>query len=317
MCTGIRFVDSNGKMFMGRNLDWNVGYGQKVVVTPAGYQRTFAYEKAPEKSPAIIGPCIVVDNMPLYFDCANEEGLGIAGLNFPGDGYAQYEEAPIEGKINVAAYEFPLWVASNFTTVDEAEAVLSNVAIVAKPIGGFPISLLHWIIGDATRSIVVEYQADGIHIYRDDVDVLANQPTFPWHMEHLRSYLNLRSDFMGSVKWGNAELTPYGSGGQMVGMPGSFYSPDRFVRVAYLNTHYPVKTDEHDNVIRLFRTLQGVQMIDGGAQMSDGTFEITLYTGGFSAASNTYYMSTYDDPAIQAYPMSDAPADGTELYVFD
>ena len=37
MCTGIRFTDSNGSMYFGRNLDWTQGYGERVVVTPTHF----------------------------------------------------------------------------------------------------------------------------------------------------------------------------------------------------------------------------------------------------------------------------------------
>ena len=50
---------------------------------------------------ACVGMGIVVGGVPCYFDCANEAGLAIAGLNFPG--YAQFAEAPEKGAVNVAA----------------------------------------------------------------------------------------------------------------------------------------------------------------------------------------------------------------------
>lgn len=316
MCSGIRFTDDAGNMYFARNLDWCCGYGQKVTVTPHGYDKPYVFGAKALNGYATIGPCIVIDDVPLYFDCSNEHGLGIAGLNFPG--YAQFEAAPIEGKVNLAAYEFPLWVARNFKTVDEVEAALANVAIVAKaPSDKFAVALLHYIIADKDRSIVVEYMADGMHVHHDDIDVLTNQPTFDWHVEHLRSYMNLGNEYVGSVTWGKQELTPYGSGGQLVGLPGSTYSPDRFVRVAYVNSHYPTKTGEADNVSRMFHTLASVAMVEGEARMEDGTFETTVYTGGFSSATNTYYMSTYEDPAIKSYPMADANLDGRELHVFE
>lgn len=314
MCSGIRFVDDKGGMYAGRNLDWEVGYGEGVTVTPRNYERKYAFEPA-GKGNAVIGTCIVVDNLPLYFDCGNEKGLYIAGLNLPG--YAQYEKDAVAGKTNIAAYEFPLWVASNFATVDEAEAALQNVAIVAKQVNEhLPVSLLHFLICDAQRSIVIEYLPDGMHIHHNPVDVLANQPTFDWHMEHLRSYLNLSPEFVPSVKWDKAELTPYGSGGHAVGMPGSTYSPDRFVRLAYYNTHYPVQTGEDANKIRLFRTLGQVEQVLGGGFMEDGKSEYTIYTGGYSAPAKTYYMSLYEDPTIKEYPMSDADVESAELYNF-
>lgn len=313
MCTGVRFSDDNGNMYFGRNLDWSTGYGQKVVLTPRGYSYKSAFlgEMKPQHG-AIIGMAIVVENTPLYFDCANEAGLAVAGLNFPG--YASYAPEAIDGKTNVAAYEFPLWLVMNFKTVDEAEKALRNVAIVAKPINEqFPVSQLHFIIGDAKRSIVVEYTANGMEIYHNDVDVLTNQPGYGWHKENLRNYLNLFPQMPKEVKWRGTRMTAFGSGSLMRGIPGDYYSPSRFVRVAYLNTHYPVKSTEEENVSRLFHTLTGVAMIDGAAEMGDGKSELTIYTGGYSSATKTYYYNTYENPQIISVAMNDHNLDSSEL----
>ena len=313
MCTGVRFGDDNGNMYFGRNLDWSTGYGQKVVLTPRGYSYKSAFlgEMKPQRG-AIIGMAIVVENTPLYFDCANEAGLAVAGLNFPG--YASYAPEAIDGKTNVAAYEFPLWLVMNFKTVDEAEKALRNVAIVAKPINEqFPVSQLHFIIGDAKRSIVVEYTANGMEIYHNDVDVLTNQPGYGWHKENLRNYLNLFPQMPKEVKWRGTRMTAFGSGSLMRGIPGDYYSPSRFVRVAYLNTHYPVKSTEEENVSRLFHTLTGVAMIDGAAEMGDGKSELTIYTGGYSSATKTYYYNTYENPQIISVAMNDHNLDSSEL----
>ncbi len=312
MCTGVRFADGKGNMYFGRNLDWSVPYGQKIVVTPKGYKYNSAFLGEMSMKYALIGMGIIQENVPLYFDCGNDAGLAIAGLNFPG--YAQYETSAVDGKTNVAAYEFPLWVAMNFSTVDEVEEALKDVAIVARPINDkYPVSMLHWIIGDAKRSIVVEYTDKGMEIFKNDVDILTNQPGYAWHQENLRNYMNLNNQFPAKVEWGKAEMTPFGSGSLMRGIPGDYYSPSRFVRVAYLNTHYPVKDTEEENVSRLFHTLAGVAMIDGAAAMGDGAFEKTIYTGGYSTATQTYYYNTYEDPAIKSAKLSDFDVNGAEL----
>lgn len=314
MCTGIRFTDTKGRMFFGRNLDWSCSYGEQVVVTPRGYARSWAFDDAGRGSceHGIVGMGIVAEGLPLYFDCANEVGLAVAGLNFPG--YARYEESPVEGKVNVAAYEFPLWVVSRFETVDELEAALANVAVVAKPVNErYPVSMLHWLIGDARRSIVVECTEAGTQVFRDDADALANQPGFAWHRENLRNYISLTNTFPKAAKWRSAELEPYGSGSGMRGIPGDYYSPSRFVRAAYLNANYPDKETEGENVLRLFHTLGGVSMIDGAALMGNGFFERTLYTGGYSAATRTYYFSLYEDPAVKYVSLADHNLEGGEL----
>lgn len=312
MCTGIRFNDANGNMYFGRNLDWSTSYGQRIVITPKGYKYSSAFLGEITPKYALIGMGIVEENTPLYFDCGNEVGLAIAGLNFPG--YAQYEKDALEGKTNISAYEFPLWIAMNFSTVDEVEAALANVAIVSKPINEkYPVSLLHWIIGDKTRSIVVEYTSAGMQIFHNDVDVLTNQPGYAWHKENLRNYMNLTSPQPEKVTWGKAEMTAFGSGSLMRGLPGDYYSPSRFVRVAYLNTHYPAKTSEEENISRLFHTLAGVAMIDGAAAMASGDFEKTVYTGGYSAATKTYYWNTYEDSSIKKSTLSDYDINSNEL----
>lgn len=312
MCTGVRFSDGQGNMYFGRNLDWSVSYGQKVVIVPRGYKYQTAFLGENANSPALIGMGIIVDEMPLYFDCANENGLAIAGLNFPG--YAKYEEVPIGGKTNVAAYEFPLWVALNFKTVDELIKTLPNVAIVAKPINGqYSVSQLHWLVGDAKRSIVIEYTDRGMEIFEDEVDVLTNQPGYEWHKENLRNYLNLFSQMPKEVRWRGAEFTALGSGSLMRGLPGDYYPPSRFVRAAYFNTHYPDKTTEAENVSRLFHTLAGVAMIDGAAAVLNGSFEKTIYTGGYSARTKTYYYNTYEDLSIKSVAMMEYDLDSAKL----
>ena len=46
MCTGVRFADEDGNMYLGRNLDWSFSYGEKIVVTPRGYRRVFYCERS-------------------------------------------------------------------------------------------------------------------------------------------------------------------------------------------------------------------------------------------------------------------------------
>lgn len=314
MCTGVRFNGAEGSMYFGRNLDWSCGYGEKPRVMPKGFLVRYQFMDDTPAAHAAVGMCVDYQNYPMFFDCGNDAGLAVAGLNFPG--YAAYADAPAEGKTNVCAYEFPLWVAATFASVDEAEAALANVAIVGASAGeGLGVSYLHWIIGDATRSIVVESRADGMHVMDDPVDVLTNQPSLEWHLENLRSYVTATSDFPANAQWGRAELAPYGAGAGMHGIPGDCYSPSRFVKAAYLNANYPAKSGEKDNVIRMFRTLEGVAMVEGAARMGNGDFERTLYTSCFSGQTGRYYWSTYDDPAIRYVSLADAAGAPADLLV--
>ena len=206
-----------------------------ILVTPRGYQYDYVYGTEGKNEPnAVIGVGVVMADRPMYFDCANEHGLAIAGLNFPG--YASFAHEPVEGTENVATFEFPLWVARNFDSVDEVEEALKNVTLVSQVVPGQQESLLHWFIGDGTRSIVVEQMSDGMHVHHDDVDVLTNQPTFDFHMENLRNYMCVSNEMAEPTTWGKAELSAWGAGVSMHGIPGDVSSPFAF-RTRRLHQH--------------------------------------------------------------------------------
>ena len=313
MCTGIRFTDRSGAMYFGRNLDWTQGYGERVVMTPPAAHVPPAFERTGdlERGHAVIGMGIVVEGLPLYFDCGNDAGLAVAGLNFPQS--TRYAPVAVEGRTNVAAYEFPYWVARNFSTLDEVRKALGDVAIVAKPVNEqLPVASLHWLIGDATGSVVVECLDGGLRVHENDVDVLTNEPDFDWQRTNLRNYLTLSEDEPAVAPWGRASLAPFGTGMGMQGIPGDYSGPSRFVKAAFVNTHYPVQEGERENVMRLFRTLGSVVVPDGCARMGDGAYERTLYTSCFSASSMTYYHAAYDDLEIRAYPLSSCDLSGTK-----
>ena len=333
MCTSVRFTSTNGSLYFGRNLDWESGYGEQPVFTPRNWNGAWAFEDAQSRqgkassgdgicrnaqecdgahsARAVLGMAVIAQNIPLYFDCMNEDGLAIAGLLFAG--FANYEACAIEGKTNIASYEFPLWVARNFSTVDQVKEELGRVAIIGKSIAGMEPSQLHWMIVDASQSIVVEYTEDGMHVYDDPVDVLANQPAFDWHVENLRSYYMVRPDVPDTTCWGKARLEAYGSGAGMRALPGDYYSPSRFIRAAYLNAHYPAVESETDNVARLFHTLQSVSMIEGASRMKSGNFEKTIYTSGYSQETGSCYYNTYDDFTLKRCRISDFDRNGDEL----
>ena len=315
MCTGIRFVDADGAMFFGRNLDWTQGYGERVVATPAAAEIPAAFERPrdPAARHTVIGMGIVVDGIPLYFDCGNDAGLAVAGLNFPQS--ACYAAKARAGSVNVAAYELPFWIARSFSSVDEVREALRTATVVAKPVNEhFPVANLHWIVGDATGSIVIECTADGTRVWENDVDVLTNEPDFGWHRQNLRNYLTLSDGEPAHTAWGAAKLVPFGSGMGMQGIPGDYSGPARFAKVAFVNNHYPTQEGEAANVTRLFRTLASVAVPEGSVRMADGSFEKTLYTSCFSAETLTYYHAAYDDLAVRAYPLAACDLSRMEPY---
>lgn len=342
MCTAVRFVDTKGNLYFGRNLDWTSDYGERIVVTPAEASVASAFENppifhdsssfksysAPDKhstveicststnyseildhpSYTVIGVGIIQEKIPLYFDCANEMGLAVAGLNFSqSTAYmdAKEAEASKAESYYVAAYEFPFWVARNFASVKTLKEVLNRVVIVGKPLNEqLPVAKLHWIISDAKECIVLECLEDGLKIWENDVQVLTNEPEFGWHRQNLRNYISLNINDPSSNNWADANLIPFGSGGGMQGIPGDYSSPARFVKASFVANHYPIQQNENNNVVRMFRTLGSVAVPKGCVQVEGGcsndrpeapSFEKTLYSSCYSSKTKTYYFQRYED----------------------
>ena len=83
MCTAITYTTKDH--YFGRNFDLEYSYREEVTVVPRNFP--FRFRRAGECAShyALIGMAFVQENYPLFYDAVNERGLGMAGLNFPGN----------------------------------------------------------------------------------------------------------------------------------------------------------------------------------------------------------------------------------------
>ena len=188
MCTSILYSPKDH--YFGRNLDYEIAYGQKVVITPRNYEFEFTDLPVEKSHYAMIGVAALADNTPLYCDAINEKGLGVAGLSFAGQG-KYFPEAT--NKKNIASFEFISYLLATYETVDQVKeslinANISNVSFAKNT----PASELHWLVGDKTgKSIVVESDEKGLHIYDNPVNALTNAPLFPEQLTNLANYASV------------------------------------------------------------------------------------------------------------------------------
>jgi len=69
--------------------------------------------------------------------------------------------------------------------------------------------------------------------YNENVPgVLTNAPTFDWHEINLRHFVNLKAMSARPIRVGASVLSPIGSGSGLLGIPGDWTPPYRFVRIA-------------------------------------------------------------------------------------
>ena len=311
MCTAIIYKTKDA--YFGRTLDIECSYGEEVVVTPRNFPLTFRHAKGQGGHYAIIGMGTVRDGYPLYYEAANECGLGMAGLNFPTN--ACYFP-PAEGKENVSPFEFVPWLLSQCKNVREARGCLSHLNLCNTPFDkDLPLSPLHWMIADKEESIVVESVTDGVKIYENPVGVLTNNPPFSYHVTHLCDYMTLTRE-PPEAHFGKDLLTPYSRGLGAIGLPGDVSSASRFVRAAFTLHNSMSDTGEMSSVGQFFHILGTVEQVRGCVNLADGKYEITAYTSCINLDRGIYYYTTYGNRAISAVDLHKCDLEGRELHRF-
>ena len=318
MCTAAVYKTKD--FYFGRNLDYEFPYGEEVTITPRNYPFSFRFQGEMKQHYAMIGMAHVADDYPLYYDAINEKGLGMAGLNFVGNavyGEPVFEKEEGIEKDNVAQFELPLWLLGQCASVKEARVLLSRINITNTPFNEkYPVSQLHWMIADREETIVVEAVADGLHVYDNPVGVLANNPPFPQQMFQLNNYMHLSPKQPANTFAKGLSLNAYSRGMGALGLPGDLSSSSRFVRVSYVKMNSRCSGDELSSVSQFFHILGSVDQQRGCCEVTDGKYEITLYTSCCNAAKGIYYYTTYDNHQISAVDMHKTDLDGRELARF-
>lgn len=313
MCTALTYKTNDH--YFGRNLDYEFGYGQNIIVVPRNYPISFRYMKDQDEHYAMIGMGIIVDGFPHYFDAMNEHGLAIAGLNFVGNAvYHPYEES----KKNLAQYEFMDYILCTCKDIYEAKELLNDLNIDDESFSEhYPCASLHWMISDKNGSIVVESCEDGLHVYDDPVGVLTNNPPFDIQMFMLNNYMSLSNKQPINTFSKDIDLKHYSRGMGALGLPGDLSSTSRFVRCAFTKENSVRPTSEEESVSQFFHIIHSVEQQKGCCEVSEGKYEYTIYSSCMNTTKGIYYYTTYNTTSIQAVDMHHCNLDSSELEIFE
>ena len=311
MCTAVTYKTKDH--YFGRTLDLEYSYNETVTVTPRNYPFRFRNGQVIENHPAIIGMATVVEGYPLYYEAANEWGLAMAGLNFPGNA-AYFPQA--EEKDNIAPFEFIPWVLSKCGSINEVRKCLERINLWKTDFSPeFPLSPLHWMIADRDGAVTVESTQEGLKVYENPVGVLTNNPPFDYHMTRLSDFMNL-TRFEPDNRFGQVELAPYCKGMGAIGLPGDLSSSSRFIRAAFVKLNSVSGEGENESVSQFFHILGAVEQQRGCVVLEGGKYEITGYTSCINTDRGIYYYTTYENQCISAVDMHRCDLEGGEVYVY-
>ncbi len=282
MCTAI-----NDNHLFGRTLDLDRTYGESVVMTPRRFPLKFMHQKSVCDHYAIIGAAHVADNIPLYYDAANEKGLCAAALRLPE--LTCYHKAKPD-KQNLASFELIAWLLCNFDNARAARIALENVNITPESFSDkLPSTPLHWLVSDTSSSFVIESTKDGLKIYDNPYGVLTNAPEFP-----TQCYI-------------------FEERGRP--MLGDLSSSSRFVRAINAKEHTAPCNNESEAITRFFHIMGTVNQPAGLFQADERNLR-TVYTSCIDTKQMIYYFTTYTCRKIHGVKMQNAKIDGTSLTTF-
>ena len=319
-CTGITLKAEDGSVIQARTMEWGAfDLQSQVMLTPRGLdlQSTTPDGTAGLRWKSKYGVLGLNGlHMPVYADGFNEKGLALSALYLPGVAEYQAYDPKLANK-SLNPVDFPMWVLTTFATVDEVREGLPKVRVVpvvSEELGGVPAPL-HFSVSDATgKTIVIEYVRGELHVYDNPVGVLTNNPEFPWHLTNLRNYIGLQPEQWKPIKVGDLELKPLGQGSGMLGLPGDYSPPSRFVRaVALRNTVRPLATGE-DAVQEAFRILNNFD-IPLGAVDAPGKdiMGSTIWTAVMDTKALRYYYRTQWNSRLRFVDLKDADLNGNEI----
>lgn len=251
---------------------------------------------------------MVVNPANALVDGFNEKGLSVGGLWLPG---TQYPEDPTNVPPEKVLFFADLgsWLLGNFSTTEEAKRALSNIYIYASYVPGFSyIPPIHLAIHDATgKNAVVEFIEGKVRILDNPIGVLTNAPEFQWHVTNLRNYISLSAFNAGTVNLEGTVLEPMSGGSGLLGIPGDWTSPSRFVRAATLKRAIITPRDSRAAVLAAIHLLNTVDISYGIIRsINDINFDFTQWVIVKDLTNKNLYYRTYGDQNIYKLNLRDS-----------
>jgi len=315
-CTGITLRAEDGAVVYGRTIEWGAfDLKSRVMVVPRGTEfeaklGEFGAGMTWAAKHGVVG----VDALekPKIVDGMNEQGLAVGAFYLPGfTEYQAFETASADkslGPLDLANY-----LLTSFATVDEVRAGLEDIRVVpvVEPALDFPPPL-HFIVTDSSgEAIVVEYIDGELVTFDNPLGVVTNAPTFDWHLINLRNFINLSPTALPSITVDKLDFAPLGAGSGMIGLPGDFTPPSRFVRaVAFSKTARPTATGG-ETIYELFRILDSFNVPLGASESSaqggasPDMRSSTLWTSAADTRNLVYYYHTQHNRRVRAVELGD------------
>ena len=307
-CTGLMLKTTDGSFVNGRTVEFGVAIESSIAVVPRGHAFVGKTPRGDglkyQAKYAAVGAVAFTDVKLL--DGLNDQGLAVGAFYFP-DFAAYTPVTEANQNKGLSPGDFPNWLLTQFASVGEVrEAIARGDAIITPTVidhWGAEAPPFHYVVYDKTgASIAIEPVGGRLVIHDNPLGVMTNSPAFDWHMTNLRNYISLEPRNAAPVRVAGQSFSQLGQGSGMVGLPGDFTPPSRFVRAAiFSQTAIPSKTADL-GVEQVFHILNNFDIPVGvSREVSDGVVhsDYTMLTIARDPQSLRYYYKSYEDQTIR------------------
>lgn len=303
-CTDFILQSKDGSFVVGRSLEFASELETILSIHSAGESHS---SKAPNGEKSIqwtskygyIGTNAF--GQPFVVDGLNEAGLSYGALWLPGTEYQIITSS--DGSKALDLMDLGDWILSNFATVKEVKAALKRIKVwghVIPPLTIIPP--IHMILHDASgNSLVVEFIKGEMKVYDNPIGVATNCPTFDWQITNLQNYTHLNAKNAGSININGITINPPGEGSGMIGIPGDWTPPSRFIKIATYLRFVQQAQNSLEGVNLAQHLLNTVDIPKGTIQNKDSNEgDFTQWIVIKDLTNRVFYFRSYNDLSLKA-----------------
>ena len=324
-CTGITLRARDGAVVFGRSMEWGTfDLNSRLVVVPRGYEykSKIGSGKIGHTWKVVYGT-VGLDALEKdhILDGMNEKGLSVNVFYHPG--FAEYAALnPAKSARTVESMDVCQFLLTTCATVADVKKALGEVSVVAvvEPAIGIAPPM-HLIVTEPTgKAIIIEFTRGETTLHDAPLGVITNAPNYDWHMTNLRNYLNLSPVALPDKKIEELNFSPLGGGSGMIGLPGDFTPPSRFVRaVAFTATARSTETGT-ETMYEVFRILDNFNLPLGSAEgegnlMTEGMRSSTIWTTAYDTKNLTLQYHTQHNRRIRQVDLKEIDFNGSKQLI--
>lgn len=301
MCTTIGFSYNKGQVF-GRTLEIGKVLDNKVLYIPKGEKKILTDGKKLKSKYNTLGSGFF--DIPSFGDGINEQGLMGSNNLFPS--YASFSKEAVEGKININTSDAFDYLLTSAKDVEEVKRLAKEIVILEK-IEGREALENHFFFMDAKgKTLVLEPKEGRLLAYDNPYGVLTNAPSFPWHKENLKNYVHLRAENKKYKTMNGEQVDQFGEGTGMLGIPGDFTPPSRFIRAAYYLSNTDKDMEREPAILQGFRILSQFDIPKGAVVDPENNHsDETLYTSIMDSQKLSYHLKVHNNINLQNFYIED------------